>query len=107
MKMAIILGVLQMIFGVFLKGFNTIFMRNKIDFFFEFVPQIVFIVSLFGWMAALIVIKWTVQTPDPLGEFNANLITTLINLGLALGAVEKGPNETAIMEPTFQSTVQF
>lgn len=38
MKMSIILGILQMSLGIFLKGANAISFRKPLDFFFEFVP---------------------------------------------------------------------
>lgn len=38
MKIAVILGVLQMSLGVFMKGFNLLYFRKTVDFFFEFVP---------------------------------------------------------------------
>ena len=38
MKLAVIIGVIHMIFGVILKGFNTLYFNNYTDFFFEFIP---------------------------------------------------------------------
>ncbi len=38
MKLSVILGVIQMIFGILMKGANTIFFKNWIDFFCEFIP---------------------------------------------------------------------
>ena len=58
MKMSVILGISQMIFGVFLRGINAIYFRSYLDFFSEFVPMILFAGSLFGYMILLIFIKW-------------------------------------------------
>lgn len=58
MKFAIIIGVLQMLFGIFLKGMNAIYSRNAVDFIFEFIPQMLFLGGLFGYMCVLIVVKW-------------------------------------------------
>lgn len=58
MKAAVIIGVLQMGFGVILKGCNAIHFRNWLDFYFEFLPQIVFLVVTFGYMDFLIIYKW-------------------------------------------------
>jgi V-type H+-transporting ATPase subunit a len=58
MKMAVIFGVAQMSLGIMLKGSNAIKNRNMIDFLFEFCPQIVTLVALFGYMDLMIVIKW-------------------------------------------------
>ena len=38
MKFAVIVGVLQMTFGVILKGFNCIHFSNVLELFFEFIP---------------------------------------------------------------------
>ena len=38
MKLAVIIGVIHMIFGIILKGFNAIHSSNTLDFVFEFIP---------------------------------------------------------------------
>jgi len=48
MKLAVIIGISQMIFGVSLSGLNNLFFKQYVDFFFVFIPQIIFIVSIFG-----------------------------------------------------------
>lgn len=58
MKMAVILGVLQMSLGICMKGLNAIYHKSAIDFLFEFVPQIIFLHCLFGFMDLLIILKW-------------------------------------------------
>jgi V-type H+-transporting ATPase subunit a len=44
MKIAVIIGVVHMILGVFMKALNSIHFKKWMDFFFEFVPQIIFLV---------------------------------------------------------------
>jgi V-type H+-transporting ATPase subunit a len=58
MKIAVIIGVVHMTLGVFIKASNTIRFRKLLDFFFEFIPQLIFMVCLFGYMDFLIVFKW-------------------------------------------------
>ena len=58
MKLSVIIGVLHMILGIFVKGTNTIHFKRKIDFIFEFIPQILFMVLFFGYMDFLIIFKW-------------------------------------------------
>ena len=58
MKMAVIFGVAQMSLGVVLKGTNAIQNRNMIDFLFEFIPQIIVLLALFGYMDFMIIMKW-------------------------------------------------
>lgn len=58
MKLSVILGVSQMALGVFMKAINSIKFNSKVDFIFEFIPQIVLLISLFGFMDLMIILKW-------------------------------------------------
>ena len=58
MKIAVIIGVLQMSLGIFMKGFNALYFKRPMDFLFEFIPQIILLNVLFGWMDVLIIAKW-------------------------------------------------
>jgi V-type H+-transporting ATPase subunit a len=58
MKMSIIIGVLQMLFGLFLKGANNIYFGDYLAFCLEFIPQVLFMSCTFGYMCVCIVIKW-------------------------------------------------
>ena len=61
MKMSVILGIIQMIWGVCLKGANASFYKSKLDLFTEFVPQFIFAVGFFGYMVVLIFVKWSIN----------------------------------------------
>jgi V-type H+-transporting ATPase subunit a len=58
MKTAVIFAILQMSLGIILKGANAIYFKQPLDFIFEFIPQILLLLVLFGWMDALIIGKW-------------------------------------------------
>ncbi|CAA7020639.1 unnamed protein product [Microthlaspi erraticum] len=58
MKMSILLGVSQMNLGIIMSFFNAIFFKSKVNIWFQFVPQMIFLNSLFGYLSALIIIKW-------------------------------------------------
>eukprot|EP00184_Porphyridium_aerugineum_P002606 CAMPEP_0184708084 /NCGR_PEP_ID=MMETSP0313-20130426/37594_1 /TAXON_ID=2792 /ORGANISM="Porphyridium aerugineum, Strain SAG 1380-2" /LENGTH=966 /DNA_ID=CAMNT_0027169665 /DNA_START=52 /DNA_END=2952 /DNA_ORIENTATION=+ len=58
MKLSIVLGVSQMTLGLLMSAENARFFRNPVNFFFEFVPQIIFLLSLFGYLVFLIIFKW-------------------------------------------------
>lgn len=58
MKLAVILGVLHMSLGVVLKGFNAVYFKNYLEFYNEFIPQLLLLWFLFGYMDILIIIKW-------------------------------------------------
>ncbi|KAL1563963.1 V-type proton ATPase subunit a3 [Salvia divinorum] len=58
MKMSILLGVAQMNLGIILSYFNALFFKNSINTWFQFVPQMIFLNSLFGYLSLLIIVKW-------------------------------------------------
>ena len=84
MKLSVILGVFHMLFGIVLKGFNCRFFKNRLGFIFEFIPQIVFMVILFGYMDVMIILKWLRNWDN--NEGNApSLISQLMNIFLSPG----------------------
>lgn len=58
MKMAVIFAIIQMSIGIIMKGLNSLYFRNMLDFYFEFIPMFLFLFALFGWMDILIIGKW-------------------------------------------------
>ncbi|KAL8115632.1 hypothetical protein AgCh_022221 [Apium graveolens] len=58
MKMSILLGVAQMNLGIMLSYFDARFFSNSLDIKYQFVPQMIFLNSLFGYLSLLILIKW-------------------------------------------------
>lgn len=85
MKLSVIFGVVQMSFGVILKGMNSIYFKKKEDFFFEFIPQILFMVLTFGWMDTMIIIKWLTNWDNDTSKA-PGLISTFMKMVLSLGA---------------------
>lgn len=67
-----------MMTGICFKGLNTLYFRDNLSFFFEFVPQFLFMLALVGFMVLLIFVKWI--TPERLiqGKSNKPLIITSI-----------------------------
>jgi len=61
MKLSVILGIIQMFAGTCLKGANAIYFGEKYDFFFEFIPMVMFASSLFVYMVVLIIMKWGIN----------------------------------------------
>lgn len=58
MKMSILLGVAQMNLGIVLSYFNAKFFADKLNIWYQFVPQMIFLNSLFGYLSLLIIVKW-------------------------------------------------
>ncbi len=103
MKMAVIIGVVEMSGGIILRGLNAIHFHKgdgpNLDLWFEAVPMFIFMQSLFGYMCFMIFYKWLLPwTPDcgrdfGCGEPNCScfnppsIITTLINMVLSPGTV--------------------
>lgn len=103
MKLSVVIGVLQMIFGIIIRGINNIYFNNYIDFCFEFIPMFIFMTSLFGYMIGLIIVKWTINwTDDP--SKAPSIITQLMNIFLKMGSTEGKPLYTTIER---QETIQF
>ena len=72
-----------------MKGVNAIHFRNWNDFLHEFIPQILLLWVLFGYMDTLIIIKWT--TDYTYREYQApSIIAAMINMFLKLGRVDQG-----------------
>lgn len=79
MKLSVILGILHMLFGLILKGLNTLHFRQLHRYYFEFLPQFIFMAGIYGWLVFMIIYKWNfdwsyTQVPG--------LIQTLINIPL-------------------------
>jgi len=111
MKLAIILGVSHMIFGIFLRGLNNLYFRQWLDFFFEFLPMLVFMGLTFGYMAVLIIIKWTIPwgTPDYPTSKAPSIIGIFIKMVLQPGewAHELGVPLYGDIDGHFQAALQL
>ena len=70
--------------GVLVKASNSIYYKRKVELIFETIPQLIFLVLVFGYMDFLIIFKWL----KPWGYGNPHapsIITTMINLPLMVG----------------------
>ena len=90
MKFSVIIGVIQMTLGIILRGLNNIYFNDLTGFLFEFIPQICFMLLLFGYMIILIFVKWAINYDNDTSKA-PSIITILMNLFLKNGSVEKKP----------------
>lgn len=81
MKLSVILGVSQMFFGVVLSLFNHLHFGRLENVVCEFIPQTIFLVSIFGYMNILIFVKWFKFSSSESGDAPSILIN-LINMFL-------------------------
>jgi V-type H+-transporting ATPase subunit a len=78
MKLAVILGVVHMMFGILLKLVNNLRQRQWVDFFTLTIPQLVFMSCTFLYMDYLIVYKWTQVYAD--SHTAPSIISTMISV---------------------------
>uniref|UniRef100_T1GSH5 V-type proton ATPase subunit a n=2 Tax=Megaselia scalaris TaxID=36166 RepID=T1GSH5_MEGSC len=64
MKLSIILGVLHMIFGVCMSIFNFVHFKRSASIVLEFLPQILFLCLLFGYMVFMMFFKFVAYSAD-------------------------------------------
>uniref|UniRef100_A0A8C5HB01 V-type proton ATPase subunit a n=1 Tax=Gouania willdenowi TaxID=441366 RepID=A0A8C5HB01_GOUWI len=58
MKMSVIIGVIHMTFGVVLSVFNHMHFRQKFNVYLLFIPELLFLLCLFGYLVFMILYKW-------------------------------------------------
>jgi len=65
MKMSIVFGVVQMSLGIFMHFLNALHFERFENVVGEFIPQVIFLWSIFGYMCFIIIFKWFIVYPDP------------------------------------------
>ncbi|KAM9393196.1 V-type proton ATPase 116 kDa subunit a isoform 2-T3 [Pholidichthys leucotaenia] len=58
MKMSVILGIIHMTFGVVLSTYNHLYFRKKYNLYLVFLPELLFLLCLFGYLVFMIFYKW-------------------------------------------------
>lgn len=76
-----------------MKGFNTLYNKDMLGFVGEFIPQIILMLALFGWMDLLIIMKWL--TPWQMGDQDTthsapSIISAMISMFLNFGSIPEG-----------------
>uniref|UniRef100_A0A8C1L1N3 V-type proton ATPase subunit a n=1 Tax=Cyprinus carpio TaxID=7962 RepID=A0A8C1L1N3_CYPCA len=58
MKMSVIIGIIHMTFGVVLGVFNHLHFRRTFNLYLIFIPELLFLLCLFGYLVFMIIYKW-------------------------------------------------
>merc|ERR1719384_1059041 len=114
MKISIILGVLHMLFGVFLSLGNHKYFGNTVSIYAEFIPQVIFLCGMFGYLAFLMIIKWWIYyaTNDEANLPNSqgcapSVLITFINMVLFKKEKALPGCDTVYMMGPFQKYLQY
>lgn len=84
MKMSVIVGVIHMSFGVILSTFNYMHFRKKYSLCLVFLPELLFLLCLFGYLVFMILYKWIVFTPRD-SKHAPSVLIHFINMFLMQG----------------------
>lgn len=90
MKLSIVLGVSQMVMGIILSYRNARFFKKRLDVLYVFIPQMIFMNAIFGYLVFLIILKWMTNYNSPECVANPNcsppdLKTVLIGMFMSPG----------------------
>ncbi len=69
-----------------MKALNALYFKRTTVVIFEFIPQIVLLLSLFGLMDLMIILKWTTDWSK---NEPPSIIAQMINMILKGGAIDK------------------
>jgi len=86
MKTSVIIGVLHMTLGICVKGLNAYHRQNRIELLHEFLPQLIMLLCLFGYMDVMIIIKWCTNYFGQ-EHLAPSIITTMVGMFLEHGKV--------------------
>jgi V-type H+-transporting ATPase subunit a len=103
MKTAIVIGVIHMTFGVFMSLVNQLHFKRYLDIFTMFIPEVIFLWAIFGYLVSMIFYKWA-QPWYSIGRPAPSLLLTLINMFLKIGSVAE--EDKLLEDAGFQGTLQ-
>jgi V-type H+-transporting ATPase subunit a len=93
MKLSIVLGVCQMVLGITMSYKNATFHNRPLDVWHVFIPQMIFMNAIFGYLVIIILMKWAINWDSAACRLDPNCIapdlkTVLINMFMSPGTVE-------------------
>eukprot|EP00800_Vazella_pourtalesii_P002349 TRINITY_DN1217_c0_g1_i2.p1 TRINITY_DN1217_c0_g1~~TRINITY_DN1217_c0_g1_i2.p1 ORF type:complete len:539 (-),score=106.79 TRINITY_DN1217_c0_g1_i2:283-1899(-) len=105
MKLSIVLGVIHMMFGIILSIFNYIHYKQYYKIFFRFIPEVLFLTSIFGWLVFLVFFKWITFYVNK--NKQPRLLIVLITMFLGFGGTPNIEEGTQVFDPELQKYVQI
>ncbi|KAG2365868.1 V-type ATPase, V0 complex, 116kDa subunit family [Suillus spraguei] len=87
MKMSVVLGVIHMTFALCLQLPNHIKFKRPLDIYANFIPQMIFLQSIFGYLVVCILYKWSIDWSTRDTE-PPSLLNMLIAMILSPGKVD-------------------
>lgn len=84
MKTSVIIGVVHMLIGIGIKGLNCVYFDRKLDLYHEFIPMVLLLTCMFGYMDAMIIAKWTTDWSGR-EEYAPSIVNKMIQLFLNFG----------------------
>ncbi|KAH0787065.1 V-type ATPase subunit family protein [Histomonas meleagridis] len=95
MKLSIVMGMCQMIFGMVLQLINHIHRKDVASIFIEWLPKILYLIPFFGYLVVLIIKKWCTHFQgnndfsEDIQNNGINLIQMMISMILNLGSKDQ------------------
>lgn len=89
MKMSVLLGVTQMVLGIVLSLLNAIHFKKTVNIVGEFIPQMIFMNGLFGYMCFLIIYKWAQPWTHQSPPFLLNVMISMFLSPISVSEEDK------------------